>query len=97
MIVKLFILEMKKNTESHGCLKSIGGLALLWLAAKGILLCYCTILKMCDPVPPYSATDDGLYHREECPYITERNYASDYESVSSAEADGLSPCPHCLE
>lgn len=86
-----------ENPNIFGCLTIIGGLVLLWLLATFIRQCQCAVLCISDPEPPYFSTDDGFYHRKNCPYMTEDNYVGDeYESMEAAETDGLESCPNCL-
>lgn len=89
-------MDNEKNNY-WGCLQIIGFFVFSWLVLSGFRQCKCALLRMSDPEPPYFSTDDNLYHRRSCPYMTEDNYVGDeYESMSSAEDAGLSPCPHCL-
>lgn len=86
------------NDGCGGCLTIISALVGLFLIGTIIRQCQCALIKLADEEPPYISTDDDRYHRRHCPYMTEDNYVGDeYDSRESAEFDGLTPCPHCLD
>lgn len=89
------------NDIKDGCIGCLGIIAFLvawWFVGTAIRQCECAVLKIWDEEPPYYTTDDDLYHRQRCPYITEDNMCiEEYDSREEAEEDGFSPCPHCLD